>query len=84
MGLKWFENCLQGFVTNENQNHLIKLSLMNGKRIIGFILLFGAVFAFGNKLVAGMSGNSNNGVLLYILGIFGLLLLLGIRRVLRN
>ncbi len=62
----------------------IKLSLMNGKRIIGFILLFGAVIAFGNKLAAGLSGNNNNGVLLYVLGIFGLLLLLGIRRVLRD
>ena len=57
---------------------------MNAKRIIGFVLLIGAVVAFGNKLVAGLSGNSDNAVLLYVLLIFGLLLLLGIRRVLRS
>lgn len=57
---------------------------MNGKRIIGFILLAGAIVAFGNKLMGGMSSNSDNGVLIYTLFIFGLLLFLGIRRILRS
>ena len=57
---------------------------MDGKRIIGFILLIGAIIAFGNKFIDGLSGKINLGVGFYFLGIFGLILLLGIRRVLRS
>ncbi|MEO1260524.1 MAG: hypothetical protein AAFZ15_17135 [Bacteroidota bacterium] len=57
---------------------------MNGKRIIGFVLLIGALFAFGNKFVSGLSGKIDLGLGFYFMLIFGLILLLGIRRVLRS
>ena len=57
---------------------------MNGKRIIGFVLLTGALFAFGNKFVNGLSGKIDLGLGFYFMLIFGLILLLGIRRVLRS
>ncbi len=57
---------------------------MNGKRIIGFVLLIGAIIAFGNKFIDGLSGKIDIGVGFYFMAIFGLILLLGIRRVLRS
>ena len=57
---------------------------MNGKRIIGFVLLIGAVIAFGNKFVSGLSGKIDLGIGFYFLMIMGIILLLGVRKVLRS
>lgn len=57
---------------------------MNGKRIIGFTLLIGAIIAFGNKFIAGIAGKIDLGLGFYFMAIVGFILLLGIRRVLQS
>ena len=57
---------------------------MKAKRIIGFILLFAAIFAFGSKFVNNYTGHLDGVLLVLIVLIVGLLLFLGIGRVLRS
>lgn len=57
---------------------------MNAKKVIGFVLIFGAIFGFGKKFISGMSGNFDHSAGLYIFGIMAFFLFLGIRRVLQN
>lgn len=57
---------------------------MKTKSIIGFVLLFAAIFAFGNKFLNGYSGNVDGVLILLMVLVVGLILLVGIGRVLRS
>lgn len=57
---------------------------MTGKRIIGFVLLIGAVTAFVNKFINGIAAEIDPGIGFYFISIVFLLLVFGIRRVLRS
>ena len=58
---------------------------MNFKRILGFILLAAAIFGFGKKLSSGMSNYFEDGLLMvFFVMIVGLVMLLGIRQILRS
>ena len=57
---------------------------MNFKRIIGFVLLIGAIVAFGNKFITGISGQLDFGLGFYFIGVVGFILFLGIRQILRS
>jgi hypothetical protein len=58
---------------------------MKFQRIFGFILLAAAIVAFGRKLVSGMSSyvDDSLGMVLFAF-LIGILLLLGIRQILRS
>lgn len=57
---------------------------MNGKRIIGFILIIGAIVGFARKFLDGTTGQIDLGLGVYFVGIIGLIILLAIRRILRS
>jgi hypothetical protein len=58
---------------------------MTIKRIFGIILLAGAVFGLGNKLLSGAAGYIDDGlVIVFFVMIIGLVMLLGVRQILRS
>ncbi len=58
---------------------------MNFKRILGFVLLAGAIIGFGNKLLSGMSSYFDDGLaVVLIVMLIGLFLILGVRQILRS
>ena len=57
---------------------------MNAKRIIGFILIIGAIIGFGKKFIGGASGQIDLGLGFYFIGIVGLIIIFAIRRILQS
>ena len=57
---------------------------MNFKRILGFVVLIGAIVWFGNKFVTGIAGKIDLGLGFYFIGLVGLMMFLGIRQILRS
>lgn len=57
---------------------------MTAKRIIGFILLIGAIYGFGKKFIGGANGQVDLGLGFYFIGVIGLILLLAIRRIIQS
>lgn len=58
---------------------------MKIKQIFGFILLAAAIFGLGRKLLSGMSGYFDDGlVVVLVVMIISVFLLFGIRQILRS